>query len=123
MPEIESILVGVGLFVIAYCPLTYFAFRLSHLTGTPRYLFGLTAAPVFLAGTITNIVLCGAFFPRLFDWLQQFPKHPRGAILVAGLILLPIPIAATYIWYHTVRWLGRLSFDGRVDVQEEGSEW
>lgn len=91
---------------IAYAPFIWLTYRYVRFRPGLRFLYCLTAAPVFIALLIINIALLDKFWPAVPQFLiQPRPLPGRGLFKGALGVLSCLGLLGSWLWYRLFAWL------------------
>ena len=100
------------LFVVAlaYLPVIWIVSRYVTFRPFIRFLYGLTAVPVFVGLLLIDIGLVVRIWPAGPLFLQQArPLQDRAKIFCVLLVLCIMPVLGSWLWYRFFAWLNRFA--------------
>jgi hypothetical protein len=105
-------LIFVALFIMAYIPVTIIVTKNVNILGGYKYLFSLTALPVFLIGMTFNFWVFDKYFHEAFQYLiRDNPEcnWGRGCRAKTMVVAVPVGLLLAFIWYKTLFHLSRIN--------------
>ena len=107
--SVASLAIVFFLAVLVYAPTIWFVYRKVRFRPMIRFMYGLTAAPVFVGLLLVNIGLVVRFWPAGPQLLQQaHPIRERRTVFFVMVVLCALAVVGSWLWYRFFAWLNRL---------------
>ena len=113
----------VFIFILAYGPVVRLVYRSVRFRPLMKFIYGFTAAPVFLLLLVVNISVVSHFWPdglKLLDQARPFRHRGRTFLVLSSLCV--VAIVGSWIWYRFYSWLNReQSWDSHARSENKDS--